>query len=84
MFSSKDYASMTKQELLAEEQKMKSQKIMTAVFMGFLVGIAVYAATTKGFLLTIVLLGAVFMIGRNHNRNQKNLQEEINRRGNMV
>ena len=84
MFSSKDYASMTKEELLAEEQKMKSQKIMTAVFMGFLVGIAVYAATTKGFLLTIVLLGAVFMIGRNHNRNQKNLQEEINRRGNMV
>lgn len=71
---------MTQEELVSEEQKIKSQKIMTAVFMGFLVGIAVFAATTKGFLLTIVLLGAVFMIGRNHNRNQKNLQEEISRR----
>lgn len=80
MFSSKDYSSMTEEELLSEEKKMKSQKIMTAVFIGFIVGIAVFAATTKGFLLTIVLLGSAFMIGRNHTRSVKNLQEEIIRR----
>lgn len=80
MFSSKDYTSMTKEELLLEEKKMKSQKTITAAFIGFLVGIAVFAATRKGLLLTIVLLGSAFMIGRNHTRNQKNLQEEISRR----
>ncbi len=75
---------MTQEELLSEEKKMKSQKIMTAVFIGFIVGIAVFAATTKGFLLTIVLLGSAFMIGRNHTRSAKNLQEEINRRGSTI
>ena len=44
MFSSKDYSKMTLEELVSEEKKMKSQKITIAVFIGFVVGFAIYAS----------------------------------------
>ena len=53
MFSSKDYSKMTLDELVSAEKKLNSQKIPSAVFIGFLVGIAVWSATHKGgFFLT--------------------------------
>ncbi|MVM32780.1 hypothetical protein GO755_22255 [Spirosoma sp. HMF4905] len=80
MFSSKDYSKMTLDELVAEEKKMKSQKITTAVFIGVLIGIAVYAATHKSFVLPVILLIFSFLIGSRYSQNLKSIQAEINRR----
>ncbi|WP_342085604.1 hypothetical protein [Dyadobacter sp. OTU695] len=80
MLSSKDYSKMTLEELVSEEKKVKSQKITTAVFMGLLIGIAVYAATHKGFFLTIILLLSSLLIGYRHSQSLKSIQSEISRR----
>lgn len=81
MFSSKDYSKMTLEELVSEEKKMKSQKITTALFVGLLVGIAIWSATHKGgFLLTIGLLIFASLIGSRYSKKLKDIQAEISRR----
>ncbi|UFH54489.1 hypothetical protein [Spirosoma sp. KNUC1025] len=80
MFSSKDYSKMTLDELMSEEKKMKSQKITTAVFIGLLIGIAVYAATHKSFILPVILLVFSYLIGSRNSQSLKNIQAEISRR----
>ena len=80
MLDSKDYTKMTLEELMAEERKLKSQRIMTGVFIGFLLGIAIYSATHKGFILPVILLIVAFLVGRRHSQTVKNLQAEISRR----
>jgi uncharacterized membrane protein YbjE (DUF340 family) len=81
MLSSKDYTKMTLEELEAEDKKMKSQKITTAVFIGFLVGVAVWTAThNKGFMLTVMLLIFALYIGKKTTENMKNIQAEISNR----
>lgn len=80
MLSSKDYAAMTLEELVSEEKKMKSQKTTTGVFIGVLLGIAVYAATHKGFILPVILLIFSFLIGSRASQNLKSIQAEISRR----
>ncbi|GAB3895172.1 hypothetical protein GCM10028803_11310 [Larkinella knui] len=80
MFSSKDYSKMTLDELVSEEKKLKSQKTILAVFIGFIVGIAIYSATNKGFLLPVILLIFSFLIGSSYSKNLKGIQAEINRR----
>jgi uncharacterized membrane protein len=84
MLDSKDYAKMTLEELMAEEKKMKSQRILIAVFIGFLIGIAVYSATNKGFLLPVFLLIVAFLIGRRNSQIMKGIQAEIERRNNVL
>ena len=78
----KDYGHLTLEELRTEEKKLESQRIPTAIFVGFLVGIAIYSATHKGTFLPVILMVAAFMIGRNANNKLKNLQAEIQRRNN--
>lgn len=81
MFSRKDYSKMTLEELVSEEKKMKSQKITTALFVGLLVGIAIWSATHKGgFILTIGLLIFAAFIGSRYSKNLKSIQAEISRR----
>ncbi len=80
MLSNKNYSKMTLAELVSEEKKMKSQKITTAVFIGLLVGIAVYAATHKSFILPVILLIFSFLIGSRYSQNLKSIQAEIRRR----
>jgi VIT1/CCC1 family predicted Fe2+/Mn2+ transporter len=80
MLSKKDYSNMTLEELVSEEKKLKSQKTTTAVFMGVLVGIAVWSATHKGGFLTFILLFFTILIGSRYSRNLKGIQEEISRR----
>lgn len=72
---------MTLEELVSEEKKMRSQKITTFVFVGVIIGIAIYAATHKSFFLTVVLLIFSFVIGSRYSQGLKNIQGEINRRG---
>ncbi|WP_461075204.1 hypothetical protein [Spirosoma flavus] len=71
---------MTLEELVAEEKRLKSQKITVAVFVGLVVGTAVYAATHKGFILTVLLLVFSFQIGSRYSNNLKGIQSEISRR----
>ncbi|WP_345074254.1 hypothetical protein [Hymenobacter fastidiosus] len=80
MFSSKDYSKMTLEELGSEEKKMKSQKTITAVFIGVLIGIAVWSATHKGFVLPVILLISAFLIGYRNSQNLKSVQAEISRK----
>jgi uncharacterized membrane protein YbjE (DUF340 family) len=81
MFSSKDYSKMTLDELVSEEKKVNSQKILIALLAGFIVGLAVWSATHKGgFVLTIILLIFPFLIGSRYSKTQKAIQAEISRR----
>lgn len=80
MFSSKDHSKMTLDELVSVEKKLKSQKITIAVFIGFVVGIAIYSATHKGFVLPVILLIFSFFIGATYSKNLKGIQAEISRR----
>jgi hypothetical protein len=76
-----DYSQMTLEALQAEEKKLKGQKIMTAFLIGFLMGVAVYAATHhKGFLLTVISLYFPFRVAKKYSDNLKNIQAEINSR----
>lgn len=81
MFSSKDYSKMTLDELVSEEKKLKSQKIIIALVIGVLVGIAIWSATHKGgFLLTFGLLVFLHRIGYSYSKNLKGIQTEISSR----
>lgn len=72
---------MTLDELVSEEKKLKSQKTITAVIIGFLVGVAVYAATRHKLFLTGGLLLAAYWVGNSHSKSLKSVQAEISRRG---
>ncbi|WP_345117082.1 hypothetical protein [Hymenobacter algoricola] len=80
MLSGKDYSQMTLEEVVSEEKKLKSQKTTTALFIGVLIGIAVWSATHKGFVLPVILLISAFLIGYRNSQNLKSVQAEISRR----
>ena len=81
MFSSKDYSGLTLEELGAEAKKVKAQKITVAVFIGLMVGAAVWSATHKGgFFLPLLLLFLALRIGRSSSQNLQRIQAEISRK----
>jgi len=81
MFSTKEYSKMTLDELVSEEKKMKSQKTLIALIVGFIVGIAIWSATHKwGAFLTFGLLILPFLIGSRYSKTLKSIQAEISRR----
>ncbi|MBA4851282.1 hypothetical protein [Emticicia sp. BO119] len=82
MLDTQDYTKMTLEELKEEEKKIKSQRVLMGVFIGFLLGIAIYSASNKGFILPVILLIVAFLVGRRNSQTMKNLQTEITRRKN--
>lgn len=75
--TSNDYSSMTFDELVAEEKKVKSQKITTALFIGALVGVAVWSAAHKGSaFLTFGLLILGLVIGSRYLKNLKTSRQK--------
>ena len=79
--SSKDHAKMTREELGAEEKKMKAQKTITALVIGAVIGLAVWSATHhKGFALTGMLLLFACWIAYKNSQNLKSVRAEISRR----
>jgi hypothetical protein len=80
MIKNIDYSEYTLEELITEEKKMNSQKTFTAVFIGLLVGCAIYSASHKGFFLPVLLLFISFIISKRHSQNLKSIQVEISRR----
>ncbi len=72
---------MALDELVSEEKKLKSQKILIALSVGFIVGVAIWSATHKGgFFFTGILLILPFLIGSRYSKNLKGIQAEISRR----
>jgi uncharacterized membrane protein YbjE (DUF340 family) len=81
LLGKKDYSKLTVEELMSEEKKTKSLQIPTALLIGFLIGVAVWSATHKwGFLITIMLMGIAFLIGKWSSQTIKDIKNEINRR----
>ncbi len=77
----RDYSQMTPDELVSAAEKTKSQRLLVALLIGFLVGMAIWSATHGGgFLMTTGLLIAAGLIGSRYTRKVKSLQAEINRR----
>ncbi len=60
----KELSELTDQELLDEAKKMKSNSIINALFIGFLIGIVIYsiAANSLGFFTLIPLFFAYKLI----------------------
>lgn len=71
---------MTLDELASEEKKVREQRIPFAFLIGLIVGIAVWSAAHKGFLLPVALMGSALLIGSRHSKNLKGIQAEISRR----
>ena len=83
MDSNTNYVKMTPEELASEEKKMKTQKFATGVFIGVLVGIAVWAATHGSLILTGILLVAAVIIGRKSSQSIKSREEAMCRNNTM-
>lgn len=60
---------------------MKTQRTTTAVIIGVIVGVAVWAAShNQGFLFPVILMLIALAIGRKFSGDLKNVQAEITRR----
>lgn len=78
--SEKLYSELSDEELLAKRKKVKSANILSAVLIGFFVGIAVFSAVKKGLgFFTFFPLIFVFMLMRNRTE-AKELDKEIESR----
>lgn len=80
MASTNDYATMTLDQLVSEEKKLKSYRNPAAVFLGFLVGIAVFAAVKGKTWLVVMVLSGVFILAARNAQALKNIQAEIKSR----
>ncbi len=81
MFSTKDYSKMTLDELVSEEKRMKSRKILVALIVGFIVGIAVWSATHQwGAFFTFGLLILPLLIGSSYSKALKRIEAELSNR----
>lgn len=67
-------------ELKAQEARLSSHKLIQAALVGFVVGIAIYAAANGRFFLTVILLLAAMALGRAFSSRLKAIQAEISRR----
>ncbi|MGM1430836.1 hypothetical protein ACS126_16395 [Sphingobacterium lactis] len=71
---------LTDEELLGRKKKAKSSQIISAVLIGFLVGIAVYSTINKGIgFFTFFPLFFVFLLIKNSS-DLKNIEQEIKKR----
>ena len=71
---------LTDEELLGRKKKAKSSQIISAVLIGFLVGIAVYSTINKGIgFFTFFPLFFVFLLIKNSS-DIKSIEQEIKKR----
>ena len=83
MLTHKDYSKMTLDELVSEEKKTNTQKIITAALIGLFVGVAFWSAIDRNFVLTVGMLIFTFLISSSYNKKLKNIQAEISRRNSV-
>lgn len=77
----KELSELTEQELLSEAKKIRSNAIMNAFFIGFLIGIIIYSivVNTWGFLTLIPLFFAYKLI--KNAKKDKGLEKVLKERG---
>lgn len=65
METSKDYTSMSLEELMVEEKKTRKEQLLVSVLIGFMVGVlafaVVFAVIGKGFRLISMLLPSIMV-----------------------
>lgn len=72
---------LSDEELLAEAKKAKQSLTYGAVFMGALIGIAIYSSVTNGFGL-LTFLPLLYLPMASKNQKQRNaIQTELSERG---
>lgn len=77
----KDLSELTDQELLDKKQKLKSGKIISAVLIGFLIGIAVYSSVKHGIgFFTIFPLIFVLILTTQWKKNDQSINRELESR----
>lgn len=76
---------MALDELVSEEKKLKSYKILIALIAGFMVGVAIWSATHKwGAFFTFGLLILPFLIGYRYSKSLEGIKAEISRRDTVL
>ena len=63
MSDSKDYLKMTPEELSAEEKKLKRGEIISAVLVGFLVGVMIFGIAKNGFGFLYIFIPVLLILG---------------------
>ncbi|MGC3946424.1 MAG: hypothetical protein QM762_18200 [Chryseolinea sp.] len=75
MSDNKDYSKLTRDELMAEEKKIKKLEITSAAIIGFLIGIMVYGVVKNGFGFLYMVIPLVFIAGIA--KNSQNLRKRL-------
>lgn len=77
----KELTELSDQELLEKRKNIKSTRVMSAVIIGVVAGIAVYSAVKNGLgLLTLFPLLFIFITVQQERTNRRALEKEINAR----
>lgn len=72
---------LTDQELLEKKKKTKSENIINAAILGFLIGIAVYSSVKNGIgLFTLLPLLFAFYAGNQWKKSKQALEKELESR----
>lgn len=78
MSPKKDYSSWTDDDLFVEQKKIKRNRSIAAVLVGFLIGIMIYGLVQNGFGLLYTAIPALLIAGIARNDQiQKQKLEEI-------
>lgn len=83
MSENKDYAQLTRDELLIEEKKIKRMELVSAVVIGFLLGIMIYGTVRKGFgflhiFIPLLLISGIVKNSKSQRQKLNEIREEIN------
>ncbi len=80
MAAERDLSEVPLEHLVAEEAAIRSRRYLTALLIGALAGVAVYAAVHGRFLLTVGLFLVAGWIAKRNAQRLARLQLEIGRR----
>jgi uncharacterized membrane protein YbjE (DUF340 family) len=77
----KELNQLSDQELIEKKNKSKSDKIISAVLIGFLIGVAVYSSVTHGIgFFTFFPLAFALFLGTQWNKRNQALEKELESR----
>jgi hypothetical protein len=83
MLDSKDYATMTLEELVIEGKKVKKKQTISAVIIGFSVGVMIYGLVKNGFgfiyvFIPLLLVSIIYRGSKNLKKNLYEIETAIN------
>ncbi len=83
MLDKKDYSKLTLEELLAEQKKIKKNENLSAVIIGFFVGVIIFGLVKSGFgfvyiSISLIFIFAIYRNSKTLKQNLMQIQTEIN------